>query len=370
MKKEILYYIFSILLLASYFLAEKTILNMMFFIILTIILIFFCKYQKSKNYLNGSIIRTIIIGLFLYFILINMMALITGFSRNIFNTELISIIKNITPIAIIVICQELIRYIYATKSKRNIKRYVFLTITLIILEIISAAKTTIFSNNEIIFNFICLNVLFAISTNFLYSYITYKVGYKPTLLMKLVLKTYMFILPILPNLGNYITSIINFLFPIILYVYISKIINKYEKDNKMTNIKNRSYIYAPIIIILVIMTLLTSGLIRYQLAAIASGSMEKVIYRGDAVLIDKGIEISELSIGDIIAYKHNNSLITHRIIGMDKKNNKYVFATKGDNNKNEDDIDIYEEDIVGKVIYNVKYIGFPTIKLNELFGKL
>ena len=98
--------------------------------------------------------------------------------------------------------------------------------------------------------------------------------------------------------------------------------------------------------------------------------MEPVIYRGDAVLVKKINNYDNIKIGTVLAYKKENILIIHRVVGMEKNQKKYIFKTKGDNNKDTDDYEVKEEEIVGTIIYNVKYIGFPTIWINEKLSKI
>ena len=127
----------------------------------------------------------------------------------------------------------------------------------------------------------------------------------------------------------------------------------------------RKYIYIPLIIFLTIIVLLVSGVGKYQLVAIGSGSMEPIIYRGDAIILKK-ISADNVKMGDILVYKHNGVIIAHRVVGLDRKN--MLFKTKGDNNNVVDNYDISADDVLGIVVYNVKYIGYPTIWLNEKFG--
>jgi hypothetical protein len=46
-----------------------------------------------------------------------------------------------------------------------------------------------------------------------------------------------------------------------------------------------------------------------------------------------------------------------------------VFKTKGDNNNAIDYFDVQGYNVLGKVIYKVKYIGYPTIWINDFFKR-
>ena len=99
--------------------------------------------------------------------------------------------------------------------------------------------------------------------------------------------------------------------------------------------------------------------------AIATGSMEPVYYRGDAIILEK-VDPAIIEVGDILVYKASGGIITHRVIEISVDNGKRFFYTKGDNNETADNIRVLESDVKGVVRYIVKYIGYPTILLNEL----
>ena len=101
--------------------------------------------------------------------------------------------------------------------------------------------------------------------------------------------------------------------------------------------------------------------------AIGSNSMKEAYERGDAVIYRKIEDVHDLRVGDIIAFEKSNVVITHRIKDIINKNGVLTFKTKGDNNNSVDYFDVDSPDILGKIEYRVKYIGYPTIWINEYF---
>jgi hypothetical protein len=62
-----------------------------------------------------------------------------------------------------------------------------------------------------------------------------------------------------------------------------------------------------------------------------------------------------------------NTHYTHRIINITEKNNNYYIKTKGDYKDNAEDAWIVtKSDIVGKVVYKIKYLGLPSVWLHNL----
>lgn len=87
----------------------------------------------------------------------------------------------------------------------------------------------------------------------------------------------------------------------------------------------------------------------YTMFSISSGSMEPNIKVDDYVIVKLKTNYKK---GDIVSYKYQNSVITHRIVNIDK--NKVI--TRGDAN-NTDDQPISMKDIIGKVVHIGKGYG-------------
>jgi signal peptidase len=92
------------------------------------------------------------------------------------------------------------------------------------------------------------------------------------------------------------------------------------------------------------------NLFGYSIFEVASGSMQKTINVGDAVLIK--LNSGNYKKGDIVTYQNGNDYITHRIVTVE---NDYVI-TKGDNN-NVNDNPIDKKLVVGKVVKVLPRLG-------------
>jgi len=56
--------------------------------------------------------------------------------------------------------------------------------------------------------------------------------------------------------------------------------------------------------------------------------------------------------------------VVHRVVEKRQKNGEFSIITKGDNNNTVDQEPVTEQQIIGKVIYKIRYIGYPAIWLN------
>ena len=96
---------------------------------------------------------------------------------------------------------------------------------------------------------------------------------------------------------------------------------------------------------------------------IASGSMRPDLNVGDIIIV-KTIAREEAKIGDVISFRQNDSIITHRIINV--INGEY--QTKGDYNNSIDPNLVQYEDIEGKCVFVIPYLGKIVFALkNKLF---
>lgn len=89
---------------------------------------------------------------------------------------------------------------------------------------------------------------------------------------------------------------------------------------------------------------------------VLSGSMESEISVGDIVVV-KEVDTSKLKKGDIIAFKQNEVVITHRIDEIKNEDGITKYITKGDNNNTQDKGYVLPEQIEGVFQYKVSRLG-------------
>jgi len=96
---------------------------------------------------------------------------------------------------------------------------------------------------------------------------------------------------------------------------------------------------------------------NYEVKVVKSGSMEPAIMTGAVVLVKEEISYK---IGDVITFATEGADIptSHRIIGFEERNGEVVFETKGDANEDADIGLVAKENILGKVVLDLPYIGY------------
>jgi len=109
---------------------------------------------------------------------------------------------------------------------------------------------------------------------------------------------------------------------------------------------------------------------EHPILAVASGSMEPVLYKGDLILIEGIEDISDIQVGtkdsenpgDIIVFDEPGSsteLIIHRAVTrIDNGDGTYSFKTWGDNNLSQDWWEVDETAIVGRYLdIKIPWVG-------------
>lgn len=91
---------------------------------------------------------------------------------------------------------------------------------------------------------------------------------------------------------------------------------------------------------------------------VLSGSMEAEICTGDLVIV-KEVDPSILKKQDIIAFKEDEIVITHRIVDIIEENGIKKYITKGDNNNTQDKGYVVDEQVEG--LYQFKITGLGNL---------
>ena len=149
-------------------------------------------------------------------------------------------------------------------------------------------------------------------------------------------------------------------------------IDKIQKENKRMHVIGKVVsiimyiILIPIIIFnftLIIKSFIDSSetpdFFGYKSFVIVSGSMESAINKGDAIFV-KEVPQNEIKNNDIISFKQDGEIITHRIVGITEEKEIKKYETKGDNNNTKDKEKVTYEQIEGKYIFKLNQFGVVT----------
>lgn len=329
-------------------------------------------YQKNKSIIEKDVVLSITAYLIFYYLISYILGYFIGFIKNVYSIEFKTMIGNILPVIINIFACEILRYVLNTRAKNHkgliILSFIAFTLmnnTILIRGIISAEA---FATMNIIEQ-LGLYIMPLVTTNILMTYFSMRVGYKASIVFRLFMEIPLYVLPIFPNFGNYINSVLRISIPVLIFLWLYKKIEK-TKIKKIVIIEKKKMwnLYRlNIVLFCLILVYFICGLFRYQALVIATGSMTPEIKIGDVVIVDKtkDRDTSHFNKGEVIAYHKENLIICHRIINVIKSGDKVLYETKGDHNDSSDQLLVETDQVVGVVKYKIKYIGYPTVLLNK-----
>ena len=342
--------------------------NFIIFLIIGLLLFkYFFGFERDRSRYTKDAIFEVIIFLLVFFIVFYLSGIVISFARTGNYYTFYGFKTFIIPMTVTIILKEILRYMMLKKCE-NSRILIFIVFVLFsFLDITESLYYNSFNSNYGTFLFVALSLLPTLSRNVVFNYLSLKIGFRPIVLYLLVTSLYAYLIPIIPNPNEYITAIIQFLLPILLWVKLHNFFQK-ENDDYVSRDYKKTNIWSLIIpiILTVIIVYFTSGYFHYYALAIASGSMEPVIRKGDIVIVEKiSSKYDRLKEGQVLVYRYNSVIVVHRIIKIVNDNGKYYFYTKGDANGSEDNYEIPEENIIGIIKTVIPYLGLPTVWLNE-----
>ena len=80
-------------------------------------------------------------------------------------------------------------------------------------------------------------------------------------------------------------------------------------------------------------------------------------------------QILKIQEGDIIEYQLNDIFVLHRVNKIIQTDTGFYYYTKGDSNASQDVLPVKEEQVEGKVLYVIPYLGYPSVWFSEWLTK-
>jgi len=327
--------------------------------------------KKDHNALKVSATRIIVSVLLFHFIIIFILGLSLGFNKTLFTLDVSRWFDGLIPAFFLTVVMEYLRFLLISSNPFDRKGIYYLTLLLILFNICINANYATLKDGYGIFVFVCVVVCPAIAQEILSSYITYQFGLLPNLVYKLIMNLYLYIIPIMTDLGNYLYGAFNIIMPVVIFITLNKSIH-FANDARRNSHNVAKIILGfamiPTFVLLAVLVILVSGIYDYQMIAVASDSMVPSFARGDAIIFEKMKDENDIYIGDVLVFKREDRIVAHRVNRITITPFGKVFYTKGDANKGVDSGYTVFEDVRGVARSTVKYVGYPTVLFNELIG--
>ncbi|MCT4593283.1 MAG: signal peptidase I [Anaeromicrobium sp.] len=291
----------------------------------------------------------------------------SGFGQSPYDTSLYGIYTNIIHIIGIGIGLEFIRSFLVNNTFNKSPVVAIVSISLLYTLIGTSIGEIISMKSGLdIVNHLGEEFLPELGKNLVASYLVYLGGFLPALLYMTTISMFYNICPVLPDLSWIIKTFLGTIVPfmnlsLINYIYEDEVreikVNKDEEEGIF------GWIITSIGSILIIW--FAAGLFTIYPSVIATGSMEPLIYPGDMIILEKIGEEESLVNGDIIQFKRDDILITHRIIDIIEieESKEIEYVTKGDNNSAKDFETVKKCQIKGKLLRTIPKVGLFTLLL-------
>ena len=342
-----------------------TILNLVLFGILFLVFLFlFPNKNHIRNY-QKSLTQTVLILVISYYIIYYLLGLIIGFSYNFYDTSWSGIIYNSFVFILPLLLREEVRERFIRIHKKK-SVYLLITIIFIIYEMLCSTFFSFHDNEELLSNIFSIFIP-CILENVLLTYLVSLAGIRTVYAYFIPALISKYFVPILPDLDWFYRLLLQIVFYLCIYSvvsheYLFKVLRRTPKAEK-----KQSIVYLFSIGFVIVIGLFVAGFFKYQPVAVLTYSMVPAFTRGDVVVINKlsDVEKSELKKGDIIQYKRKDTMVIHRIIDIVDDNDERGYILQGDNNNSEDPFIVYDNQVVGKEVFSIPKLGYPSVWLSE-----
>ena len=372
-EKRTLAYLFVILAyymlvkISQFSIEYQSIITALFWLLLSVYVYFSEKVRNhSKIKHREFYIMLMLVCAVLYIISYFVIGTIDGFGVNIYNTSLLGVTKNILTLGSVIVFREWIRtYLINAVQKRFAIIFGLLIILVFSFSEINVSAFRQLSTAEDWLSYISKNVLPVIFFNVFLTYAAYIMGFYGPLIYAVVTRVPIWVVRILPNFRWITLLLVGTLLPLLFTIILKSISKRKIVRGKRQEIKQEnpaSWIATAVIAIVTVWFAL--GIFPIFPTAIISNSMKPQISKGDMVLIKK-IDIDTLVEQDVILYQLEDIQVFHRIIEIQYNEGVKQFITKGDNNNARDPNPVLYEQVIGKHVLTVPYIGWPGMLLKQ-----
>ncbi len=272
---------------------------------------------------------------------------------------------SVIPITVTVVASELTRSVLLMQENKYITAASFVfTAAFEIAVLAEKSPLSSFTNFTAV---IGMTVLPALASSVLYTHISKRYGALPVILYRAVLALYGKLIPIYPKIPDSLMAFAKIIFPFLVLGFIRLLYERRKLAVSRTKFSLKTVGVALSIIIMTLFVMLISCRFNYGMLVVATESMTGSIDVGDAIIYEDydGEKIEE---GQVAVFEKDGTTYIHRIVKIEHINGEIRYYTKGDANDANDAGHITEKNIVGLTDITIKYAGYPTLWMREIFN--
>jgi signal peptidase len=310
---------------------------------------------------------------FLQVVLCIIGGLFTSFGRNPSSFTLQGIIENLFLIGLMLVGMEMgrARLVTCLGKRHSVLALALATLVFSFISIplsqVSGFQMQIQSVNLVISSWVPL-----LAENLLASLLAMLAGARASLAYRGLLAAFWWFCPIIPDLTWSLKGLIGVAVPILGIIAVSTFYSAQANRGKSRRQARKATFptgWIATALACVVIIWFAVGVFPFQPSVVPSGSMIPVIYPGDVVIVAK-TQAGAVRRGDIIEY-HNvkdNINIVHRVIEIQGEGNQRFFVTKGDNNNAPDREPVPEQNVIGKMVFQIPKVGWISLFMKVLFS--
>ena len=304
------------------------------------------------------------------YIIINVIAgLLVALGQSPYNHAPKWIVINIIFVGSVIVGKELIRNYLVHSFTKEENYAVFILIALLITLVgFPISKYLRLESLQDVVKFSAEHFIPEFAHNIFATYLAFLGGPLATIIYLGIIQGFHWFSPVLPDLGGLTVALIDILCPIFFLMSLQTVyFSTIKRARESYDSKENPFGWAVSIVVSILLIWFTVGVFPVYPSVIATGSMEPMIKPGDIILVRKVSKIDDiknLKIGDVIQFRQDRILISHRIMDITPdKEHGLSFKTKGDNNSASDPDPVKPQDIKGTIVYTIPKAGWPTLVL-------
>lgn len=361
----------------SIILIFQTLIRPMVFALLTVLVVIYihCDFRHSTKEFESRMIA--LFSIVLYATVFIVLIFLFGGGTNSIQPGVFSIfIHNAWTIGATVVLGAIVRYKLVHAGKKTIVINLLVTVVFTF-EQLNILRNLIHSGNINWGDFIFSHLFPVLVTSAVITFFANKGGILSVIVVSAVFKLTIFLTPVLPRVSVLIWNLIVCAMLFVVAMALNHVTSdnsraarlhvkramQYEKKGVLANIMT-------ITIIAVIIAFFFQLLPIYPVIVL-TGSMEGTYNRGSVVFIQRipsDDVLNRVDDGTVIHFRHRDIEIIHRVIGFEYEGGVRTYRTKGDANDAADPFLVSQDDVIGRVLGHIPFVGYPYLFFREFLS--
>ena len=369
-REKIITYVLSLsflsILLSCFFLVNKN--NAVYLAVILPIFALLILWQIKGRAVLSIYKRQVLVILSISALLFVMLYFLTGVYFGFYTAPyigFISVFKKCLPILVVLVCIEIVR------SRLIVQKSIWIQLIAIISCILAEVTLNFnfysFNNFNKFMDFVGLYFFPAIVSNLLFSFLIVRYGALPNIAYRLITTLLPICIPVAPAISDALISLINLLFPLLVYFFVKLLYEKKVREKKRVSKSVSAIIVGVLVVCFSSLIMLISCQFHFCAIVIATESMTGELNKGDMIVYEKYTDEDVIEKGQIIVFNKYGVKTVHRVVQIENINGQTRYYTKGDANDNNDTGFITDSDIYGFVHFKIPYVGYPTLMLRGIF---